>query len=508
MKGNMIKEKVRRYYNEKVAQYPEEILALKEIMMEPLYEKILKFAEIDKRSTVGIIGSSTGSMPLFMAPYTKRVIGIDFSEESLSFARERTKELGIKNIEYKKGDAEALPLKDESVDVVLSDCVINLVPDKVKAFKEIHRILKTGGNVVIADPIREKPLQKTSDELLTGCIAGTVTEGDYRNMLREAGFDNVEITDITDLARSVFAQHEEKFDKYGLTYVIIKASKKERLNKTNDDIKKTVRQHYSQIAKQSNTGCISQKTCCGSSNIENLSRKIGYNKEDLHSVPEGANLGLGCGNPVALTNLKEGDIVLDLGSGAGFDSFLAANKVGKKGRVIGVDMTPEMIEKARENIRKGNYENVEFRLGEIEYLPVADNSVDVVISNCVINLSTDKERVFKEAYRVLKPGGRLMISDIVLLKELPDFIKNSIEAYIGCISGAVMKDEYIETIKAAGFQGVKIIGETSFPIEYRANDPIAKAITENLKIPTKKLNEIANSVLSIKIYGIKPHKTT
>jgi len=137
MKGNMIKEKVRRYYNEKVAQYPEEILALKEIMMKPLYEKILKFAEIDKRSTVGIIGSSIGSMPLFMAPYTKRVIGIDFSEESLSFARERTKELGIKNIEYKKGDAEVLPLKDESVDVVLSDCVINLVPDKVKAFKEM-----------------------------------------------------------------------------------------------------------------------------------------------------------------------------------------------------------------------------------------------------------------------------------------------------------------------------------------------------------------------------------
>lgn len=172
-------------------------------------------------------------------------------------------------------------------------------------------------------------------------------------------------------------------------------------------------------------------------------------------------------------------------------------------------MTLEMIEKARENARKGGYKNVEFRLGEIENLPVADNSVDVVISNCVINLVPDKRRVFMEALRVLKPGGRLMISDIVLLGELPDFIKNSVEAYIGCLSGAIMKDEYIEAIKEAGFQEVKIIDEASFPIECMANDPTAKAIMENLKIPPEKVNEIvANSVLSIKVYGFKPEETT
>jgi len=196
--------------------------------------------------------------------------------------------------------------------------------------------------------------------------------------------------------------------------------------------------------------------------------------------------------------------VLDLGSGAGLDCFLAADKVGRKGRVIGVDMTGEMIEKARENAQKGNYKNVEFRLGEIENLPVTDCSVDIVISNCVINLSPDKRKVFREAFRVLKAGGRLMVSDLVLLKELPDFIKNSVEASIGCLSGAMMRDEYLGTIKTVGFQELRIIDETSFPIESMANDPTAKAIMENLNISPEKVKEIANSVISIKIYAVKP----
>ncbi|MFH0931333.1 MAG: arsenite methyltransferase, partial [Candidatus Zixiibacteriota bacterium] len=224
------------------------------------------------------------------------------------------------------------------------------------------------------------------------------------------------------------------------------------------------------------------------------------------AVPEGSNLGLGCGNPVALASLKKGEIVLDLGSGAGFDCFLASRRVGKKGKVIGVDMTPEMVEKARENAEKGNYDNVEFRLGEIENLPVADNSMDVIISNCVINLSPDKSRVFQEAFRVLKPGGRLMVSDLVLVKELPDFIKNSVRAYIGCLSGAIMKDKYTDAIKKAGFQNVKIIEETSYPIELMANDQTAQAIIEDFEIPPEKAKEVAHSVVSIKVYGVKPLK--
>ncbi len=270
-------------------------------------------------------------------------------------------------------------------------------------------------------------------------------------------------------------------------------------------IKKVVREGYAKIAKQSSSCCAPVNSCCGSTDLaQNISKSIGYTEEELKAVPEGANLGLGCGNPVALASLREGETVLDLGSGAGFDCFLAAGKVGENGRVIGVDMTPEMIEKARENASKGNYGNVEFRLGEIENLPVADNSVDIVISNCVINLAPDKRRVFAEAFRVLKPGGRLMISDIVLLKELPDFIKKSVEAYIGCLSGAIMRDEYIGTIKAAGFQEVSIMDETSFPIEGIANDPTAKAIIENLEIPLEKMKEVAGSVISIKVNGVKP----
>jgi arsenite methyltransferase len=272
-----------------------------------------------------------------------------------------------------------------------------------------------------------------------------------------------------------------------------------------EKIKKIVKEGYGKIAKQDSSCCVPADSCCGGPDqAQDISRKIGYSEEDLKAIPEGANLGLGCGNPVALASLREGETVLDLGSGAGFDCFLAANKIGKNGRVIGVDITPEMVEKAREIAKKSNYENVEFKLGEIENLPVPDNSVDIVISNCVINLSPDKTEVFKEVFRVLKPGGRLMISDIVLLKELPDPIKNSIEAYVGCVSGAIIKDEYLEAIKEAGFEEVKIINEAYFPVDFIANDPTVKTITEKLKLTLEDAKELVSQVASISVYGTKP----
>jgi len=271
-----------------------------------------------------------------------------------------------------------------------------------------------------------------------------------------------------------------------------------------EEIKKAVREGYAKIAKKERS-CFAPVNCCGSADfVEDISKKVGYTDEELRAVPEGANLGLGCGNPIALASLRVGETVMDLGSGAGFDSFLAALRVGRTGRVIGVDMTPEMIDKARENAQKGGYVNVEFRLGEIENLPAADNSVDVVVSNCVINLSPDKERVFKEAYRVLRPGGRLMVSDIVLLKELPAFIKNSIDAYIGCLSGAIMKAEYINTIREAGFQDVEILDESYFPLECMANDQTAKALINEENIPPEELDELGTTVVSIKVTGKKP----
>lgn len=267
-----------------------------------------------------------------------------------------------------------------------------------------------------------------------------------------------------------------------------------------------VREGYAKIAKQESS-CCGSASSCGSSDIqETISKEMGYTDEELNSVPEGANLGLGCGNPVAIATLKEGETVLDLGSGAGFDCFLAARKVGGEGRVIGVDMTPEMVEKARENARKGNCKNVEFRLGEIENLPAADNSVDVVISNCVINLSTHKEKVFREAFRVLKPGGRLVVSDIVLVRELPDSVKNSIEAYIGCLSGAIMLDKYIGSIVGAQFQEIRVVDETTFPVELMVNDPTAEALISELGISSEQVQEITNSVVSIKVCAVKPNK--
>jgi arsenite methyltransferase len=272
-----------------------------------------------------------------------------------------------------------------------------------------------------------------------------------------------------------------------------------------EEVKRAVRQRYAQRVKPESSCCSAPSSCCGSANIaETVSKGIGYTADDLESVPEGANLGLGCGNPVALASLKKGDTVLDLGAGAGFDCFLAANKIGPKGHVIGVDMTPEMIDTARENARKGNYENVEFRLGEIENLPAADNSVHVVISNCVINLSPDKPRVFKEAFRVLKSGGKLMVSDIVLLKELPEFIRESIDAYAGCVAGAMLKDEYLGAIKKTGFKGVKVVGEAHFPVELMANDPNIQAVIEKLDASMDELTDVALSVVSIKVQAIKP----
>lgn len=274
-----------------------------------------------------------------------------------------------------------------------------------------------------------------------------------------------------------------------------------------EEVKKVVREGYARVAKSESSCCAPQNPCCGTTDIAtDLSKKIGYTDDDLQSVPEGANLGLGCGNPVALASLQEGEVVLDLGSGAGFDCFLAANQVGKTGRVIGVDMTPEMVEKARENARRGNYQNVEFRLGEIENLPVADNHVDIIISNCVINLSPDKERVFQEAFRVLKPGGRLMVSDIVLVDELPESVKRSVAAYIGCLAGATLKDEYVGAVRDAGFKQVSIIDETSFATNYAPNDPTIQTLVNDSGIPRADLKKLGSSIRSVKVHALKPIK--
>jgi arsenite methyltransferase len=270
-----------------------------------------------------------------------------------------------------------------------------------------------------------------------------------------------------------------------------------------EKVKKLVRNRYAKVAKTNGSCCASSVSCCSAPTNEQVSKMIGYSEEEMNTVPEGANLGLGCGNPTALASLKEGERVLDLGSGAGFDCFLAAKKVGKLGKVIGVDMTPEMLDKARANAKKGKYTNVEFRLGEIENLPVADNSVDVIISNCVINLAPNKKRVFEEAFRVLAPNGRLMVSDIVLLKELPESIQKNVEAYAGCISGAVHKDKYLELMRNAGFQEVTVIDEKTYPLEYIISESTLTDIIKMENMTEEEVKQAANIVVSVKVSAVK-----
>jgi SAM-dependent methyltransferase len=270
------------------------------------------------------------------------------------------------------------------------------------------------------------------------------------------------------------------------------------------EIKRAVREGYARIAKQA-ASYYASRNCCGCADVpEEISRRLGYTEEEIQAAPPGSNLGLGCGNPVAQAAPRAGEIVLDMGSGAGFDCFLASTRVGSSGEVIGVDMTSEMVDKARANARRGGYSNIDFRQGDLENMPVADNYVDVVVSNCVINLIPNKQIVFKEAFRVLKAGGRLAVSDIVLLKELPDFVKRSTQAYIGCLAGAIMKEEYLEIIRRVGFGDVEVVAESGFPVESLIGETSGPAIIEMPRISAEQQREVSDSVSSIVVCAVKP----
>lgn len=274
-----------------------------------------------------------------------------------------------------------------------------------------------------------------------------------------------------------------------------------------EQLQKNVKSGYADIVKRSTKKSFLPNIfqCCDQKEIATeIGKKIGYSDEELKNVPEDANLGIGCGNPTALVSIKKGETILDLGSGAGFDCFLAARQTGETGKVIGVDITPEMVVQAKKNAEKGKYKNVEFKVGEIENLPIKSESIDLIISNCVINLSNQKELVFKEAFRVAKPNGRMMISDIILLNDLPDYVKNSVEGHIACLAGAVRKEDYINAIKKAGFENITIDKQSRFPIELMLNDPIAEKIVRENNLSEKEISAIANSIVSVSISATKP----
>jgi len=271
------------------------------------------------------------------------------------------------------------------------------------------------------------------------------------------------------------------------------------------DVRAAVRKHYAEVALEQRPCCGPAAGCCGSQPaVATIGTAIGYTTAELGTLPEGSNLGLGCGNPLAFAALRPGDVVVDLGSGAGIDCFLAAQQVGPDGRVIGVDMTPEMLERARRNAARTGAANVEFRLGEIESLPVADCTADMVISNCVVNLSTDKPRVFREALRVLKPGGRLMVSDLVLARPLPGSVARSIAAYAGCIAGAMVKEDYLAAIREAGFAEVSVLAESTYPIGSSNPDATERAILDDPELTQDDLRAAAEAVVSVKVSAVKP----
>jgi len=263
------------------------------------------------------------------------------------------------------------------------------------------------------------------------------------------------------------------------------------------DIRVVVREKYGEIAQGRSCGCgcgcsLDDPSTATAEGTTAVLDQIGYTAEQQAAVPEGSDLGLGCGNPLAYANAKPGEVVLDLGSGAGIDCFLAAREVGASGHVIGVDMTPAMIERARANAAKGGHPNVEFRLGEIEHLPVADRSVDLIISNCVVNLSPEKPQVFREALRVLKPGGRMLVSDLVLNRPLLTALQSNVELYVGCVAGASLRDDYLRMMGEAGFANVEVVAESGYQVGV---DSLPAGSPER---------EAFASVVSVKVRARKP----
>jgi SAM-dependent methyltransferase len=271
------------------------------------------------------------------------------------------------------------------------------------------------------------------------------------------------------------------------------------MNHTMDDIRKAVRDRYAEAATQNESCCV--PSCCGDSPTA-TSQGIGYSSDELEDLPENANLGLGCGNPTGIASLQEGQTVLDLGSGAGIDCFLASKQVGPSGRVIGVDMTPEMVEKARTNAASGSYTNVEFRLGEIENLPVPDNTVDVIISNCVLNLSPHKGKVLAEAYRVLRPGGRMVVSDMVSEHNVPGILQGNLDAVAACLP--TQRSTYLGEFRSAGFQDARITEERPYPASYVLSDAGVQEFLDANEGSRAELEAFAGSISGAIFEATKP----
>lgn len=409
---------------------------------------------------VADIGAGTGFMAAGLAPLVKRVFVVDGSEEMLDVARKNLSQFA--NVEFHKADGSSLPFPDESLDAVFANMYLHHTVDPLTAIREMVRVLRPGGRLVITD-MDTHPYAWLKDEMAD--VWQGFERDQMREWYREAGLVNV-IVDCTGqscCAESANAALDNEQEREANISVFI-ATGTRRM-----PMREAVQENYGAIA-QSGSGCGcstsseessgccggGESSCCSSgSKYEDVTFNTGYSSVELSAAPkEAADISLGCGNPIAMANLKPGEVVLDIGSGGGLDSFLAAGKVGPQGRVIGVDMTPAMLERARATAARNNITNVEFRQGYAEALPVEDGTVNVILSNCVINLTEDKGQVFREVFRVLKPGGRLEVSDVVTAQALPLEMQENARGWAECVTGALPETEYLDLIAQAGFENI------------------------------------------------------
>lgn len=401
-------------------------------------ESALAHAYLRPEMTAADIGAGTGFIAAGLAPLVARVHVVDGSAEMLDVARENLS--GFENVEFHVAEGTHLPFEDGQLDVVFANMFLHHMPDPLAAIQEMARVLRPGGRLVITD------MDAHTHAWLKEEMAD-VWQGFERPQIRawfeEAGLVNV-IVDCT--GETCSAQSEDQSDLADITVFVATGVRRIAM-------RSAVRENYT-LTVNSNCGCGSD--CCGgASNLETLNLS-GYTPIELSAAPgEAAAISYACGNPTAMAGLRPGETVLDIGSGGGLDAFLAAARVGPEGRVIGIDMTPALLERARAAAEKNGIQNVEFRQGFAESLPVEDGSVDVIISNCVINLTEDKGQVFREAFRVLKSGGRLEVSDTVASKGMPLSLRHNASGWSECTTGSLPEKEYLDLIAQAGFKDIR-----------------------------------------------------
>lgn len=432
---------------------------------QPVRDAAIAKAYLRPEMAVADIGSGTGFIAAGLAPLVRRVYVVDRSAAMLEVAQ---KNLSVfSNVEYHKADGDSLPFPEDSLDAVFANMYLHHTADPLAAIREMVRVLRPGGRLVITD-MDEHTYAWLKDEMAD--VWQGFNRDQIRDWFKQAGLVNI-IVDCTGQSCCAESANPALVDEQGrkAEISVFVATGTRRMA-----MREAVGENYAAIAQSGSCGCSTaapsdEVSCCGgssgsccsgsnsSSNYKEETLMNGYSPIELSAAPqEAADISLGCGNPIALAGLKPGEVVLDIGSGGGLDAFLAAGRVGAAGQVIGVDMTPAMLERARASAERSQISNVEFRQGYAEALPVADGEVDVIISNCVINLTEDKGHVFREAFRVLKPGGRLEVSDVVASGPVPIELRESAAGWSDCVTGALPEQEYLDLISQAGFINVTI----------------------------------------------------